>query len=162
MPPVPYSQTREHLIHLLTEAAELEHNILCSYLYAAFSLKSGVEEGLSAREAEMVAQWRRVVLNVAVEEMGHLRAKALEGSISEERQDRKVRPDRRLISASQCWRTQAYASSRVAKISRFPARQLNPASTNRSLEAREFRSSLNLKLALLDGGLVSPTWLLYA
>ncbi len=72
MPPVPRSQTREHLIHLLTEAAELEHNILCSYLYAAFSLKSGVEEGLSEREAAADSQWRRVILNVAVEEMGHL------------------------------------------------------------------------------------------
>jgi hypothetical protein len=72
MPSVAHSQTREQLIHLLTEAAELEHNILCSYLYAAFSLKSGVEEGLSEREAEAVTQWRRVILNVAVEEMGHL------------------------------------------------------------------------------------------
>jgi hypothetical protein len=72
MPPIPRSQTREHLIHLLTEAAELEHNILCSYLYAAFSLKSGIEEGLSEREATAVAQWKRVILNVAVEEMGHL------------------------------------------------------------------------------------------
>jgi hypothetical protein len=72
MPPIPRSQTREHLIHLLTEAAELEHNILCSYLYAAFSLKSGIEEGLFEREATAVAQWKRVILNVAVEEMGHL------------------------------------------------------------------------------------------
>jgi hypothetical protein len=72
MPPLSRSQTREQLIHLLTEAAELEHNILCSYLYAAFSLKNGVDEGLSEREAEAVAQWRRVILKVAVEEMGHL------------------------------------------------------------------------------------------
>jgi hypothetical protein len=72
MPPVPRRHTREQLIHLLTEAAELEHNILCSYLYAAFSLKSGVEEGLSQHEAEAVAQWGRVILTVAVEEMGHL------------------------------------------------------------------------------------------
>ena len=72
MPPVSRQHTREQLIHLLTEAAELEHNILCSYLYAAFSVKSGVEEGLSEHEAEAVARWRRVILNVAVEEMGHL------------------------------------------------------------------------------------------
>ena len=39
--------SREHLIHLLTEAAEVEHNILCSYLYTAFSIKRGVEEGLT-------------------------------------------------------------------------------------------------------------------
>jgi hypothetical protein len=30
---------RDRLVHLLTEAAEIEHNLLCSYLYAAFSLK---------------------------------------------------------------------------------------------------------------------------
>ena len=72
MPPVSRSPSREQLIHLLTEAAELEHNILCSYLYAAFSLKSGIEEGLSQPEAEAVAQWGRVILTVAIEEMGHL------------------------------------------------------------------------------------------
>ena len=65
-------QTREQLIHLLTEAAEVEHNILCSYLYAAFSMKRGTKEGLTEREAEVVAQWRKTVLGVAVEEMGHL------------------------------------------------------------------------------------------
>jgi len=32
---------RERLVHLLTEAAEIERNLLCSYLYAAFSLKRG-------------------------------------------------------------------------------------------------------------------------
>lgn len=64
--------TREQLIHLLTEASEVEHNILCSYLYAAFSMKTGVEEGLTKPEAEAVARWRRTILGVAVEEMGHL------------------------------------------------------------------------------------------
>ena len=33
-------RSREHLLHMLAEASELEHNLLCSYLYAAFSLKS--------------------------------------------------------------------------------------------------------------------------
>jgi CDGSH-type Zn-finger protein/uncharacterized Fe-S cluster protein YjdI len=69
-PPV----TRESLIHQLYEAAELEHNLMCTYLYAAFSLKSGVEEGLSAAEADATARWRRAILRVAVEEMGHLTA----------------------------------------------------------------------------------------
>jgi CDGSH-type Zn-finger protein/uncharacterized Fe-S cluster protein YjdI len=66
--------TRESLIHQLYEAAELEHNLMCTYLYAAFSLKSGIEEGLSDREAEATARWRRVILGVAIEEMGHLTA----------------------------------------------------------------------------------------
>src|ERR1044072_3625366 len=66
--------TREALIHALYEAAELEHNLMCTYLYAAFSLKSGTEEGLSPAEAEATARWRRAILRVAVEEMGHLTA----------------------------------------------------------------------------------------
>jgi hypothetical protein len=45
---------------------------MCSYLYAAFSLKRGEEEGLSAVEAEAVGRWRRAVMDVAVEEMSHL------------------------------------------------------------------------------------------
>ena len=38
--------SREQLLHTLYEAAELEHNLMCTYLYAAWSLKSGAEEGL--------------------------------------------------------------------------------------------------------------------
>lgn len=65
---------REQLVHTLYEAAELEHNLMCTYLYAAFSLKSGVEEGLTPEEAEAVASWRRTIIDVAIEEMGHLAA----------------------------------------------------------------------------------------
>ncbi len=32
--------SREQLLHLLAEAAEIEHTLMCSYLYAAFSLSS--------------------------------------------------------------------------------------------------------------------------
>src|SRR6185369_18031285 len=66
--------TREQLIHALYEAAELEHTLMCTYLYAAFSLRDGEAEGLSANEAAAVARWRRVIVNVAVEEMSHLAA----------------------------------------------------------------------------------------
>ncbi|HYQ28275.1 MAG TPA: ferritin-like domain-containing protein, partial [Polyangiaceae bacterium] len=66
--------SREQLVHLLYEAAELEHTLMCTYLYAAFSLRSGEAEGLSASEAVAVAGWRRAILNVAVEEMSHLAA----------------------------------------------------------------------------------------
>src|ERR1700709_233530 len=71
---LPVVPSREQLIHLLYEAAELEHTLMCTYLYAAFSLKSGEAEGLSAEEAVSVAEFRRVILKVAVEEMGHLTA----------------------------------------------------------------------------------------
>jgi CDGSH-type Zn-finger protein/uncharacterized Fe-S cluster protein YjdI len=63
---------REHLIHALYEAAELEHNLMCTYLYAAFSLKDGEAEGLSAVEAEAVARWRRTLIEVSIQEMAHL------------------------------------------------------------------------------------------
>ncbi len=66
--------TREQLIHALYEAAELEHNLMCTYLYAAFSLKDGEGEGLSAGEAEAVKRWRRTILDVAIDEMSHLTA----------------------------------------------------------------------------------------
>ena len=66
--------SREALIHQLYEAAELEHNLMCTYLYAAFSLRLGTEEGLSAEEADATARWRRAILTVAIEEMGHLTA----------------------------------------------------------------------------------------
>src|SRR6188508_2264417 len=66
--------SRESLIHQLYEAAELEHNLMCTYLYAAFSLKSGTAEGLSEQEASATARWRAAILRVAVEEMGHLTA----------------------------------------------------------------------------------------
>jgi CDGSH-type Zn-finger protein/uncharacterized Fe-S cluster protein YjdI len=73
-PPIPYPASRELVLHALYEAAELEHNLMCTYLYAAFSLKSGVEEDLSPLEAEATARWRREILSVAVDEMSHLTA----------------------------------------------------------------------------------------
>lgn len=64
--------TREAVLNTLYEAAELEHNLMCTYLYAAFSLKNGETEGLSAVEADAVARWRHTILGVAVDEMSHL------------------------------------------------------------------------------------------
>ena len=63
--------TREQLIHFLSEASEIEHNLLCSYLYAVFSLKTEHDD-LEARELEAVSRWRKAILSVAFEEMGHL------------------------------------------------------------------------------------------
>jgi len=36
--------SREQLLNALAEAAEIEHHLMCCYLYAAFSLKQGLEE----------------------------------------------------------------------------------------------------------------------
>ena len=63
---------REELWYLLAEAAQLEHMIMCQYLYAEFSLKAGREEGLSAEQADAVDRWRGVLRGIAVEEMLHL------------------------------------------------------------------------------------------
>src|SRR5215475_14172970 len=41
---------REHLWYLLAEAAQLEHGIMCQYLYSSFSLKQTVDEGLSEEQ----------------------------------------------------------------------------------------------------------------
>ncbi len=38
---------REALIYMICEAAELEHGLMCEYLFAAFSLKNHVGEGVS-------------------------------------------------------------------------------------------------------------------
>ncbi len=66
--------SREQLVHELYEAAELEHTLMCTYLYAAFSLKDGEAEGLSKDEGTAVVRWRGTLLRVAIEEMGHLTA----------------------------------------------------------------------------------------
>jgi hypothetical protein len=64
--------TREQLLHLLAEASEIEHSLMCSYLYAAFSLKRAGEAGVSPTQGETLERWRKTIINVAVEEMGHL------------------------------------------------------------------------------------------
>lgn len=69
---LPNIPSREQLLHTLSEAAEIEHALMCTYLYAAFSLKSEPEDGLAARQLEAVRRWRREILDIAAEEMGHL------------------------------------------------------------------------------------------
>src|SRR5215470_16284046 len=63
---------REALIYMLCQAAELEHGIMCQYLFAAFSLKQRADEGLAPEQLEAVTRWRRTVAHVATDEMLHL------------------------------------------------------------------------------------------
>jgi Ferritin-like len=63
---------REHLWWLLAEAAQLEHMIMCQYLFAEFSLKQGTSDGLASEQAEAVQRWRNTLHGIAVEEMLHL------------------------------------------------------------------------------------------
>jgi len=65
-------ESREHLIGWLGEAAEIEHNLMCCYLYAMFGLKRSTDEGLSETELAAVERWRKVIMGVALEEMNHL------------------------------------------------------------------------------------------
>ena len=63
---------REQLWSLLVEAAQIEHMIMCQYLYACWSLKTDPDEGLTAEQAEAVARWQETVTGIAIEEMLHL------------------------------------------------------------------------------------------
>jgi hypothetical protein len=63
---------RESLIYMLCQAAELEHAIMCQYLYSAISLKQSTDEGLTDDQVAVVTRWRRQVSHVATQEMLHL------------------------------------------------------------------------------------------
>jgi hypothetical protein len=63
---------REHLWYLLAEAAQVEHLIMCQYLYASFSLKTEPDDGLTAEQAAAVGRWHELLTGIAVEEMLHL------------------------------------------------------------------------------------------
>ena len=63
-------ENRKELTYLLSQGAELEHALMCQYLYAAFSLKSAAD-GLSDAQVEQVERWRKVILKIAGEEMLH-------------------------------------------------------------------------------------------
>lgn len=63
---------RDELLGLLTAAAELEHSLTCQYLFAAYSLKQDVSEGLTEHQLNHVLGWERMLLMVARQEMEHL------------------------------------------------------------------------------------------
>lgn len=65
-------QDREELFYLLAEAAEFEHAVMCTYLYALWSLKRGIDEGVTKAELAAIDEWRRSLRQVALEEMLHL------------------------------------------------------------------------------------------
>jgi CDGSH-type Zn-finger protein/uncharacterized Fe-S cluster protein YjdI len=65
-------QDREELLYLLCEAAEFEHTVMCSYLYAMWTLKRDTSEGVSEAELKVIDGWRRSLRQIALEEMLHL------------------------------------------------------------------------------------------
>lgn len=48
---------REALIFMFCEAAEMEHALMCEYLFAAFSLKERAAEGLTPEQMQAVDRW---------------------------------------------------------------------------------------------------------
>jgi Ferritin-like len=65
-------ESREELVYLLGEACELEHGLLCEYLYAQFSLKRSVEEGVTPAQLARIQAWELTIIDVIKQEMLHL------------------------------------------------------------------------------------------
>jgi hypothetical protein len=63
---------REELVWLLAQACELEHGLMCEYLFAQFTLKRSADEGLSVEQLAKVAAWEQVLVEVTKQEMLHL------------------------------------------------------------------------------------------
>ena len=63
---------RESLAFALSEAAELEHGLLCCYLYTAFSIGPRCERRHGAEQAAAIARWRAEITDIARDEMIHL------------------------------------------------------------------------------------------
>jgi hypothetical protein len=64
--------TREELVYLLGQACEIEHGLMCEYLYAQFSLKRGPDEGLTDGQLARVQAWEKALITVIKQEMLHL------------------------------------------------------------------------------------------
>src|SRR6516164_10849688 len=70
--PVLKVDTREELVYLLGESCEIEHGLMCEYLYAQFSLKRGADEGLTEAQLARVQAWEAALISVIKQEMLHL------------------------------------------------------------------------------------------
>jgi hypothetical protein len=70
--PVLEVETREELVYLLGQACEIEHGLMCEYLYAQFSLKRGLNEGLTPEQLQRVQTWEAALISVIKQEMLHL------------------------------------------------------------------------------------------
>ncbi len=64
--------SREELVWLLTQACELEHGLMCEYMFAQFTLRRTQQEGLSAEQQAKVAAWEAAIVDVTKQEMLHL------------------------------------------------------------------------------------------
>lgn len=81
---------RDEAVFLLHTGAEIEHALLVQYLYAAYSLKPPKE--VPQEHVGMVRAWKKTLLGIAREEMGHLITvqnllRLIGGSLNLERED---------------------------------------------------------------------------
>ena len=65
-------ESREELVFLLGEACEIEHGLMCEYLYAQFSLKRGLDEGITPDQLARIQVWESTVIDIVKQEMLHL------------------------------------------------------------------------------------------
>jgi len=65
-------ESREELVYLLGQACEIEHGLMCEYLYAQFSLKRGLDEGVSPAQLARIQAWEAALIGVIKQEMLHL------------------------------------------------------------------------------------------
>ena len=65
-------ESREELVYLLGEACEIEHGLMCEYLYAQFSLKRATDEGLTSEQLARVQAWESTLVDIIKQEMLHL------------------------------------------------------------------------------------------
>ena len=57
-------ESREELVFLLGQACEIEHGLMCEYLYAQFSLKRNINEGLTPDQLVRVQSWEAALISV--------------------------------------------------------------------------------------------------
>ncbi|MGZ3419943.1 MAG: ferritin-like domain-containing protein [Polyangiales bacterium] len=65
-------ETKAELDEALMEASELEHALMCQYLFAAFTMKRNRDEGLGPVDLEWVRRWGARLTLIARQEMEHL------------------------------------------------------------------------------------------
>jgi hypothetical protein len=57
--------TKDELVLALRDAAEIEQQLMCEYLYAALSLKSGPDERCTPSQFEFVRRWCSTIAKAA-------------------------------------------------------------------------------------------------
>lgn len=65
-------ETREELVYLLGEACEIEQGLMCEYVYAQFSLKRSLDEGVTPEQLARIQAWETTIIDVTKQEMLHL------------------------------------------------------------------------------------------